>query len=51
MQKDILEAKIQAVKELGKIIIGKWGEISSPFDIVDVVVEEIERLEKEYEEG
>lgn len=45
------KAKIEAVKELGKLLIDKWGEISYPFDIVDVVVEEIERLEKEYEEG
>ena len=53
MHKDILEAKIEAVKEFGKIIIDKidGGVISHSFDIVDVVAEEIERLEKEYEEG
>ena len=51
MREEILKAKIEAIKDFGKLLIDKWGEISDSSDIVDVVVEEIERLEKEYEEG
>lgn len=53
MREDILKAKIEAIKEFGKLLIDKidGGVISHSIDIVDIVAEEIERLEKEYEEG
>ena len=53
MREEILKAKIEAIKEFGKLLIDKidGGVISHSIDIVDIVAEECESLEKEHEEG